>query len=56
MSEKYLCNTCGCNENHYEAIERVRELHTARYNDKDDCIHCGWSYPCPTVQALDGDD
>ena len=27
MSEKYLCPDCGCDENHYEAIERVRELH-----------------------------
>ena len=54
MSEKYLCNICGCDENHYEAIERIRELHTARYNNKNDCIHCGWNYPCPTIEALDG--
>jgi hypothetical protein len=24
--QKFFCEECGCDENHYEAIERVREI------------------------------
>ena len=53
-------------DNMAEAIERVRELHTpgdewcdfhesARCECADAyCEECGDSYPCPTIQALDG--
>jgi hypothetical protein len=35
------------------AIERVRELHE-RYADGT-CFECGKDYPCPTIEALDGE-
>ena len=34
-----------------EQIERVRELH---YPADEWCGDCGFSWPCPTIQALDG--
>lgn len=41
-----------------ELIERVRQLHTpgdewCGYHDAH-CEECGASWPCPTIQALDG--
>ena len=35
----------------WAAIERVRQLHTP--GDLW-CEECGFSWPCPTIQALDG--
>ena len=48
-------------DNMAEAIERVREMHTPGDEWCDDCAGvyceaCGDSYPCPTIQALDGWD
>ena len=38
---------------HIEAIQRVRELHwDTNFNW---CSHCQVSYPCQTIQALDGE-
>lgn len=46
-----------------KSIKRVRELHQIHYNGtacsccegENECVHCGWNYPCPTIQALDGE-
>jgi hypothetical protein len=44
--------------NHEEAlaaIQRVRDLHyTTLYTD-DECVGCGHYYPCPTIEALGGE-
>ena len=53
----------GIANGYKQAIERVRELHQIHYNDtacsccegENECVHCGWNYPCPTIQALDGE-
>lgn len=43
------------------ADERVRELHNplvkkAVFDTVETfCIHCDHSYPCPTIEALDGE-
>jgi hypothetical protein len=34
MTNKYLCHECGCDENHYEALERVREL-SVKWQNQD---------------------
>ena len=63
-----ICTICGADlkKSTYnellETIKRVRELHEIYYNGtacsccegQDECVHCGWNYPCPTIQALDG--
>jgi hypothetical protein len=37
------------------AIERVRELHSPTRYTRDVCEECdGRNWPCPTIQALDG--
>lgn len=46
-----------------KAIQRVRELHKpsdilVRWKDlppAPDCDHCEHRYPCPTIEALDGE-
>jgi hypothetical protein len=56
------------NKQKTEAIQRVRELHeeidSSDCNDPDCCpmqdprkfcSECGIVYPCPTIQALDGE-
>lgn len=45
------------NELANEAIQRVRELHEKRPLSNDDylCIYDDEIYPCPTIEALDGD-
>jgi hypothetical protein len=65
--DKYFCDYCGCDENHYDKIQRVRELHYA-VNDggcgdpdccdpqdsENFCIICGGDeYPCETIKVLD---
>ena len=51
---------------YYDAIERVRELHEAVLSPPRGfdpgidrglgvCLVCEWSYPCPTIKALDGE-
>jgi len=42
------------NKQKTEAIQRVRELHY-EYPDTGDCAGCNHIYPCPTIQALDGE-
>jgi hypothetical protein len=37
-----------------EIKERVRELHY-EYPDTGDCAGCDHIYPCPTINALDGE-
>ena len=32
--QKFFCEECGCDENHYEAIERVREL-SVKWQNQD---------------------
>lgn len=48
--------------NMQKAIERVRELHKpmgcdCAFHKKDEvwCKSCYKNYPCPTIQALDGE-
>ena len=41
-----------------EAIERVREVHYGvihRVGEEPWCAECTDPYPCPTIQALDGE-
>ena len=64
---KAICTICGADlskPNHKEllaAIERVRELHKPVENEIGTyCYECidnpdSWRYPCPTIQALDGE-
>lgn len=33
------------------AIEKIRELHQIDNNDQ--CIHCEYAYPCPTIRMID---
>lgn len=35
------------------ALHRLRGFHIPGIPD-DECIHCGRRWPCPTIQALDG--
>lgn len=57
---RYLMNEA------YRAVQRVRELHKP-YNPYEDAYFCGECfvfeydyghapYPCPTIQALEGDN
>lgn len=39
-----------------QAVERVRKAHKPTEPNGDYCPQCGDVYPCPTIQALDGDD
>ena len=39
-----------------QAIERVRKVHKPTEPNGDYCHQCGYTYPCDTIQALDGDD
>lgn len=36
-----------------KAIQRVQELHLP--NPDSICTQCGFLYPCPTIEALDGE-
>lgn len=54
MSDKYLCDTCGCDENHYEAIERIREIHKPDTQPYGVCVDCDRDWPCVTIQAIEG--
>ena len=36
-----------------EAVQRVRELHA--YDPDAICTSCNYLHPCPTIQALDGE-
>lgn len=38
-----------------EAIQRVRELHIQETEISEFCKECSYTYPCPTIKALDGD-
>lgn len=38
-----------------EAIQRVRKLHKPYWNEQEFCDWCDLPYPCPTIQALDGE-
>ena len=38
-----------------QAIERVRELHVQETPITEFCKECSYTYPCPTIQALDGE-
>lgn len=49
MSVKDLADRC------LMAIERVRELHKPTEPSGSYCHECGYTYPCATIQALDGD-
>jgi hypothetical protein len=65
---KAICTICGSdlskpNFNQLvKAIERVREIHMPFWLDEPYCSECHSyeddekyaSYPCPTIQALDG--
>ena len=56
MADKYLCETCACDENHYEAIQRVRKLHTVvMVVGLSYCDECGDTYPCDTIKTLEGE-
>jgi predicted aldo/keto reductase-like oxidoreductase len=38
-----------------KAIHRVRELHKQETEITSFCKECSYTYPCPTIQALDGE-
>lgn len=45
-------------KNKMNAIKRIRELHQPKmwslHDVRDMCSECKVSYPCPTIEALDG--
>lgn len=38
------------------AIQRVRELHIQESEITTFCKECSYTYPCPTIKALDGEE
>lgn len=45
-------------EKYKAQVERVRELHKRQVNslpNSEVCAACYDNYPCPTIQALDGE-
>jgi hypothetical protein len=47
--------TFGWHEKSLEAIQSVRELHIQETEITSFCKNCSYTYPCPTIQALDGE-
>jgi predicted aldo/keto reductase-like oxidoreductase len=43
------------NKQKTEAIQRVRELHNQETEITSFCKECSYTYPCPTIEALDGE-
>ena len=38
-----------------KAIQRVRELHIQETEISEFCKECSYTYPCPTIKALEGE-
>jgi hypothetical protein len=71
ITEKYIDDVRNAAKNNYAAIKRIRELHkpVKSYKGRDhteivgchECEETGSGreyyveYPCPTIQALDGE-
>ncbi len=55
MTEKYLCHECGCDENHYDAIQRVRELAKELREKPAFVNYTAWACSEEIIKALDGD-
>lgn len=55
MTEKYLCKECGCDENHYDSIERVRRvLPKWQHEAKESQCACYGDVIDDLIKALDG--
>lgn len=55
MTEKYLCHECGCDENHYDAIQRVRELAKELREKPAFVNYTAWACSEEINKALDGE-